>query len=98
MSSFQEESSDTSASQSYGEYPMPLNKGGKRTMRMRSLQGQNLGNGKKKGGNGKGKSSHKSSHGFDGHIAPFLESKYSIVYMWYDRNYTIHRIYIYMII
>lgn len=74
MSFIQEESSD--ASQSTGDYPMshPMAKGGKRTMRMRSLQGQNLGNGKKKGGSSKGKN-HKS-HGFDGHIAPFLESKY----------------------
>jgi hypothetical protein len=74
MSFIQEESSD--ASQSTGDYPMshPMTKGGKRTMRMRSLQGQNIGNGKKKGGSSKGKN-HKS-HGFDGHIAPFLESKY----------------------
>lgn len=81
----QEESSD--ASQSTGDYSMPnsmnnnnnnnsnSSKGSsKRTMRMRSLQGQNLGNGKKKGANGKGKSF--KAHGFDGHIAPFLESKF----------------------
>jgi hypothetical protein len=77
MSFIQEESSD--ASQSTGDYPMshPMTKGGKRTMRMRSLQGQNIGNGKKKGGSSKGKN-HKS-HGFDGHIAPFLEKTYDLI-------------------
>jgi hypothetical protein len=86
MSLMQEESSD--ASQSTGDYSMPnsmnnnnnsnSSKGSsKRTMRMRSLQGQNLGNGKKKGASGKGKSF--KAHGFDGHIAPFLEKTYDLI-------------------
>lgn len=51
---------------------------GKRTMRMRSLQGQTIGNGRKKKGAAYAEENEYSSvktHPYDGHVAPFLESK-----------------------